>query len=120
MCKRKCLECSEPLLGRKDQKFCSDYCRNAFNNRLNEDCNEVVRKVNRILRKNRRILSELLDKKQKACSLNALMEYGFNMNYHTGIYQTKKGDVYVFCYDLGYLKQENNRCVLVEKSSYLF
>ncbi|MFM7387384.1 MAG: hypothetical protein ACKO68_08425 [Bacteroidota bacterium] len=119
MTHRKCLECSETLRGRKDQKFCSDYCRNAYNNRLNEDCNAVVRKINRILRKNRRILAELMEKNLKSQPLNALIENGFNVNYHTGVYETKKGDVYVFCYDLGYLKQENNRCILVEKSSYL-
>lgn len=116
---RKCLECSEVLQGRKDQKFCSDYCRNAYNNRLNEDCNAVVRRINRILRKNRRILADSLEKNQKIQPLNSLIEQGFNVHYHTGFYQTKKGDVYVFCYDLGYLKQSNNRCIVVEKSSYL-
>ena len=119
MTQRKCLECSEPLKGRKDQKFYSDYCRNAFNNRLNEDCNAMVRKINRILRKNRRILAELLDKNQKVMAVQSLLENGFNFNYHTALYTTKKGDTYVFCYDFGYLKQANNRCIVVEKSTYL-
>ena len=61
---RKCLECNEDLIGRKDQKFCCDYCRNTFNNRLNEDVNANVRRINRILKKNRRIISDLLEKKQ--------------------------------------------------------
>jgi len=45
MNQRHCRECNEELNGRKDQKFCSDYCRNTFNNRLNEDSNATVRKV---------------------------------------------------------------------------
>ncbi|NBU48473.1 MAG: hypothetical protein EBS34_13745 [Flavobacteriales bacterium] len=116
---RSCLECNEELKGRKDQKFCSDYCRNAYNNRLNEDCNAMVRKINRILRKNRRILADLLEKNQKVMAVQSLLESGFNFNYHTALYTTKKGSTYVFCYDFGYLKQENNRCILVEKSTYL-
>ena len=56
---RNCQECNLKLSGRKDQKFCSDYCRNTFNNRLNEDATNYVRRINNILRKNRRILSQL-------------------------------------------------------------
>ena len=56
---RECKECKHKLSGRKDQKFCSDYCRNTFNNRLNEDANAYVRRINAILRKNRRILEKL-------------------------------------------------------------
>ena len=48
---RNCQECSEKLAGRKDQKFCSDYCRNTFNNRLNEDATKYIRRINNILRK---------------------------------------------------------------------
>ena len=28
-----CPECGEKIIGRVDKKFCSDYCRNAFNNK---------------------------------------------------------------------------------------
>ena len=35
--KRECLECREPVKGRVDKKFCSDYCRNAYNNNVNKD-----------------------------------------------------------------------------------
>ena len=119
MNQRHCHECNEALKGRKDQKFCSDYCRNTFNNRLNEDSNATVRKVNRILRKNRRILEELLTKKQCVKPIAELIELGYNFNYHTNLFQTKKGDTYYFCYELGYLKQQNNRCVIVEKSQYI-
>ena len=38
-----CLECGEPILGRSDKKFCSDLCRNAYNNKANSDSNNFVR-----------------------------------------------------------------------------
>jgi predicted nucleic acid-binding Zn ribbon protein len=56
---RKCKECGQVLNGRKDQKFCSDYCRNTYNNRQNEDATAYVRRINNILRKNRRILASM-------------------------------------------------------------
>ncbi|MEY3426399.1 MAG: hypothetical protein RL679_1757, partial [Bacteroidota bacterium] len=56
---RTCNECNRALSGRKDQKFCGDHCRNTFNNRQNEDATNYVRRVNNILRKNRRILATL-------------------------------------------------------------
>lgn len=119
MNQRRCHECEEKLKGRKDQKFCSDYCRNTFNNRLNEDSNATVRKINRILRKNRRILEGYILNKQRIKNATDLIESGYNFNYHTNLYQTKKGEVYFFCYELGLLRQDNNRCILVEKSAYL-
>ena len=60
-----CLECETPLIGRIDKKFCNDMCRNSYNNLLNKDANEYVRKVNVILRKNRRILSSLMNGSEK-------------------------------------------------------
>ena len=34
-----CPECGDKLKGRADKKFCSDACRNAYNNKLNSDAN---------------------------------------------------------------------------------
>ena len=36
---KKCLECESPLVGRVDKKFCSDYCRNSYNNKINTNNN---------------------------------------------------------------------------------
>ena len=105
--KRQCLECKEKLVGRKDQKFCCDYCRNTYNNKLNEDSNKAVRNINRILRKNRRILSQLNPEGKSKVHLIQLAELGFNFHYFTNIYTTKKGLQYIFCYDMGYREIEN-------------
>lgn len=116
---RKCLECDEQLLGRKDQKFCADYCRNTYNNRLNEDVNSTVRKINSILRKNRRILSKLNPNGKKTVHLIQLAELGFNFHYYTNSYSTKKGHQYFFCYDMGYRPVENQDFLLVHKQEYV-
>ncbi len=46
---RTCLECHEKIVGREDKKFCSDGCRNAYNNKMNKgcqtgDCHRIGRK----------------------------------------------------------------------------
>lgn len=117
--KRSCLECGTPLSGRKDQKFCSDYCRNTHNNRLNEDATKYVRRINNILRKNRRILSKLNPEGKSTVDGITLAEEGFNFHYYTNIYTTKNGSDYYFCYEQGYLRLENDRYMLVLKQDYV-
>lgn len=116
---RTCEECSQKLLGRKDQKFCSDLCRNAFNNRLNEDSNKYVRRINGILRKNRRILEKLNPTGKNSVDGITLAEEGFNFHYYTNIYKTQKGGEYFFCYEFGYRKIENDQYFLVVKQDYV-
>jgi hypothetical protein len=76
---QQCLECEEKLIGRRDKKFCSDYCRNAYNNRQNSDANSLVRNINNTLRKNRRILEELNPAEKVKISRDILLRQGFNM-----------------------------------------
>ena len=54
-----CLECNEKIVGREDKKFCSDACRNAYNNKINKDSTNYMRNVNNKLLKNYRILLDL-------------------------------------------------------------
>jgi predicted nucleic acid-binding Zn ribbon protein len=54
-----CPECNEPFVGRSDKKFCSDQCRYLHNNRLKNDKEKEVIRINSILRRNRTILKRL-------------------------------------------------------------
>ena len=113
---RKCEECKQPLKGRKDQKFCSDYCRNTFNNRQNEQNNTYIRKVNGILKRNRRILSTFFNKNETQKEIYELAELGFNFRYFTHSYKDSKGVPFYFCYDLGYSKENGLMCQIIENS----
>ena len=114
--KRTCLDCGEIIKGRADKKFCSDLCRNNYNNKLNADSTNYVRNVNNILRKNRRILEELNPTDKIKTHKSKLLEKGFDFTYHTNQYKTQKGDVYFFCYEYGYLPIENDFYLLVKRS----
>ena len=113
--KRTCLECGEAFHGRADKKFCSDLCRNAYNNKLNSVSSAHVKKINLILSKNRRIMEELLPEETAKVSQQKLIDKGFNFGYHTSITTTKTGKNYVFCYEFGYLPIENNYFLLVKR-----
>jgi len=110
---RKCLDCGETIYGRVDKKFCSDQCRNNFNNRMNSDNTAMVRSVNSILKKNRRILADLLPSDKITVHKDKLVNKGFNFNYITHIYTTQKGSAYRFVYEYGYLLLENDYYMLV-------
>ena len=113
---RTCLECDTEIRGRIDKKFCSDYCRNAYNNKLNKDSKNLVRNINNRLRKNYRILDSFQLKEGKTrTTKNRLLDKGFDFDYITNLYTTKKGSTYFFVYDLGYLPLENDYYMIVKR-----
>ncbi len=112
---KNCLECNEKIVGREDKKFCSDGCRNSYNNKINKDSTNYMRNINNKLRKNYRILNELnADGKSKATRAK-LSSKGFDFDYFTTILNTKSGNTYYFVYDQGYMILENDYYMLVKK-----
>ena len=114
-----CKECGEKFSGRADAKFCSDYCRSSHNNKLNGYNNSYVRKVNSVLSKNRKILTDLNPKGKSRVKKEALLNSGFDFNYQTNVYVTKAGKTYHFCYEQGYLDTEDGWLTLVTKHEYV-
>ncbi|MBX2921123.1 MAG: DUF2116 family Zn-ribbon domain-containing protein [Chitinophagaceae bacterium] len=116
-----CLHCDKPIKGRVDKKFCDDWCRNAYNNKLNSvTSTPVVRNINSILKRNRRILKSVLspEKETARISKRRLIETGFNFDYLTHLVTTPKGQVYLFCYEYGYLPLENDFYLIVARNRY--
>lgn len=114
-----CLECDTLIRGRIDKKFCNDTCRNSFNNKNKRDAGFYERKVNAILRKNKRILEQLTPREKAKTTKEELLFNGFNFYYFTNIYQTKQGKTYYFVYDYGYLELDNEEYALVKKKEYV-
>ncbi len=114
---KQCLECGEKIVGRIDKKFCSDGCRNAYNNNVNKDSKNLIRNTNNRLRKNYRILEVLNPDQKTKTSRGKLIELGFDFNYFTSIYTTKAGAIYYFVYNQGYLPLEGDYYALVKRES---
>ncbi len=115
---RFCLECGTILKGRSDQKFCSDYCRNTFNNRNNAPKLVLQRQINRINLRNQQILAYILiiEKKRRVQEIE-LLKKGFNFQYQTHYKSLKNGKRYIFCYEYGYLRLTGKDLYIVQNTS---
>ena len=113
--KKKCRECGSLIIGRIDKRFCSDQCRNTFNNRINGDVTRDIRNINNALRRNRRILMSLNVDGRTKIPRDTLVAEGFDFSHITSIYTNKEGVKYFYCYDQGYLPIKKDCFLLVAK-----
>lgn len=113
-----CLACERPIKGRADKKFCDDSCRNNYHNGLNFDDNTpLVRNINNVLRKNRRILQDFLsgtEKKVLVVDKIKLVKKGYQFEYCTEHYTTKENEQYYYCYDYGYRPLDEEKLMVVK------
>ncbi len=118
-----CLHCNEEIKGRTDKKFCSPYCRSAFHYQKNRDKEESLFKtIDKQLKTNRKILKNYNKAGLATVSVQKLLGEGFNPKYFTHYWKNKKGQVYLFCYEYGFLElKENNKrkYVLVTWQEYM-
>lgn len=114
--KKYCKECAEEIHGRKDKQFCSDYCRATNHNNRYEDQYTLIRRINKIIRRNRKILFSLNSQGITTISKLQLIEAGFHFEYHTNTCHTSSGKTYYFCYDQGYTEVERGNCLLIFKT----
>lgn len=114
-----CLECSAPIRGRADKKFCDDQCRSVYHHKSLGAGNNEVRRINYQLLRNRKVLSGfLVNGKRTRVPLEKLVEAGFNFRYFTHQSQSAAGEVITICYDYGYQKFPDNSCVLMRWNKF--
>lgn len=113
--KKKCLECGEEFVGRSDKKFCADYCRNAYNNKVNTESKNLIRNTNNRLKRNYKTLSSLNTSGKTKIPKQKLTDLGFDFENFTSVYVTKAGSTYFYVYDQGYLPIENNYVLLIKR-----
>ncbi len=114
---KNCRSCNKILRGRIDKKFCDDHCRNSFNNQFKTEKSSYVRNINNWLLKNRRILEGLLPQTQESIRVNKekLQRLGFLFPYHTHTHTNRKGGVYYYCYEYGYLPLSDDWLLVVKR-----
>lgn len=118
-----CLNCDTKLEGRAGKKYCSDYCKSNYNyekNKLKES--SLFKKIDNQLKLNRRLLKEFNRAGKATVRQEKILEEGFNPKYFTHYWKNNKGDVYLFCYEYGFLKRTENgkvKYVLVEWQEYM-
>lgn len=109
-----CLECGSPLKGRRDKKYCDDACRNAQYNRVHNEEVLLMRNIHNVLRKNRRILEQLLPAGQlrHKVNLTQLTAEGFSFKYHTHIEFDRAGNEIFYCYEIGYQRLNDQKLLI--------
>lgn len=77
----------------------------------------LLKEVNAILSKNRKILQSLLPDQARIVKVNKelLLQKGFRFDYITRWYINKRGAAYYYCYEYGYLPLEGDFYLIVRR-----
>jgi len=120
---RKCIECGEKIEGRIDKIYCSPYCKSNHHYKRNiEKEKGLYGVIDKQLKLNRRLLSHYNKAGKSVIRKTELLKAGFNPNYFTHYWKNQKGDVYLFCYEYGFLEIKENtksKYVLVKWQDYM-
>ena len=117
--KKHCLSCGEIVLGRSDKKFCNTYCRNGYNNQTKREEEGFILRINKILRKNRRILKTLNPIGKTTIRKEVLKHAEYDFRYFTNVFKTSNGNYYYFCYDFGFCNFSSQKVTLVNWQDYM-
>lgn len=118
----KCPVCENEIKGRLGKIFCSSKCKSIdqYEKRQVEDAFFI--KVDKQLKVNRKILKKYNRSGFTTLRKEQLVKEGFDSNYFTHYWKNNKGQVYLFCYDYGFLEVEQNelkKYLLVEWQEYM-
>lgn len=103
---RECANCSEIIDGRTDKKFCSSYCKSTYHYKKNvNNPQKLFTQIDKQLKFNRSILKQYNKSGKSIVRKEVLLTEGFNPKYFTHYWKNKKNDVYLFCYEFGYLQK---------------
>lgn len=123
MSEKRCPACNEIVKGRIDKIFCSPFCKSTYHYRKNRDTiDKRFVQIDKILKTNRRILKSFNRTGKSTIRKEQLLKEGFNPNYFTNYWKNKKGDVYLFCYEFGFLETSDRgktKYILVTWQDYM-
>ncbi|HSI70210.1 MAG TPA: hypothetical protein VK941_08250 [Gillisia sp.] len=121
--KKYCLSCKKILSGRKDKKFCDPYCKSNYHyQKAQTGTGSFYSTVDRQLKANRKILKSFNKAGKATVRTSVLLELGFNPKFFTHYWKNKKGDIYLFVYEYGYLSRVENgkkKYILITWQDYM-
>jgi len=120
---KNCLFCEKELQGRSDKKFCDAHCKSSYQyqqSKLNPK--SFYGKVDHQLKLNRRLLKYYNKAGKSIIRSKILLGEGFEPNFFTHFWKNKKGDVYLFVYEFGFLVRKENgieKYILITWQDYM-
>ena len=115
--KKTCITCGDHVQGRSDKKYCSNDCRSNYNNFQNREKNNLMRNINRALRKNHHILEQLVCQGNSEVHRNTLLNLGYNFIYSTHVMYNATGQESRCCYGKGILETTSQSYAIVDSNS---
>jgi len=106
---RLCLSCNKKLEGRVDKIFCSPYCKTSYHYEKNKAKKHTrFQIVNESLKRNRAVLKHFHTTGKTMLRKDELLKMGFNPKFFTNYWKNSKNEVYLFCYEYGFLALKDN------------
>lgn len=97
-----CLQCGDRIVyGRSDKKFCSDSCKNRYNNQRHHYIRSVRLRILGTLDRNYSILEKLLQLGIHSITLGDLAQMGYNKEFVTSWHKVRGHDEFR-CFDIKY------------------
>ena len=110
-----CLSCGAPLVGRNDKRFCDDACRSGFHNKEGKEQNGCILRINKILKRNRKILIDHYNQNMPVVAIQKLLEHGFLIGFFTSIDILNKKEPIHYCYEYGYKLMSKNSVQIIKQ-----
>lgn len=118
------LNCSNPIEGRADRKFCSVYCKTDFHYQKRKQSDKAYFKktIDEVIRRNRKILHEYNLAGKTTVRKTELLNKGFNPRFITHWWKKSNNETYLFCYDQGFKEVKDNgkqKLLLIQWQDYM-
>lgn len=117
-----CPTCGDIIKGRKDKIYCSVKCKSTAQYESRSMKEKFFIDVDKQLKTNRKILKRYNKTGFTTLRKEKIIEEGFNPRFFTHYWKNQKGQVYLFCYDYGFLELEQQgkkKYLLVEWQAYM-
>lgn len=118
-----CLNCGTQIEGRIDKKFCNSYCKTNYHYQKRKQHGATqFQLIDQQLKHNRHLLKHFNAAGKAVIRKTELLRKGFDPKYFTHYWKNNKGDVYLFCYEYGYLARTEHgtdKYVLVQWQDYM-
>ena len=118
-----CLWCKKKFEGRVDKIFCDSQCKSAYHYGKNKaEKYSLFKQIDLQLKQNRKLLKHYNQAGKATIRKEILLKAGFDPHYFTHYWKNQKGEVYLFCYDYGYLtvkERDKGKYVLVQWQEYM-
>lgn len=115
-----CLFCEKELKGRIDKQFCNAHCKSQYHNRNPNSDEAFIRSINQQIRKNRSALRTACPMGKATVPIDFLIRLGMDFKYHTHVWKSNNNNKYVFCYDYGYMKiDDQTKVLIIQKQNYM-